>query len=80
MKQQKDTLKYLDEWIISLGEYNMIKNFWLGCNELVIIFHNGTHHVIEEFENWKTVFTGCLEDCIKYCNGREIEYEESIVG
>lgn len=58
----------------------MIKNFWLGSNELVIVFRNGTHSVIEKFENWKDVFCGCLEECMKYCSNREIEYEESIIG
>ena len=58
----------------------MSKNFWLGCNELIIVFRNGTHHVIEAYENWKKVFTGHIEECIKYCKIREKEYEESVIG
>lgn len=58
----------------------MCKNFWLGCNELVIAFRNGTNHVIEAYENWRTVFKGHIEECIEYCKKREAEYEESIIG
>ncbi len=60
--------------------YMFIKNFWLGSNELVILFHNGTHHVKEKFENWKTVFSGNIEKCLKYCENRENRYMESIIG
>lgn len=58
----------------------MYKNYWLGSNELVIVFRNGTHHVIEVFENWETVFTGNYEQCIEYCDNRVISYQESIIG
>lgn len=58
----------------------MCKNFWLGCNELVIVFCNGTNYVIEAYENWRTVFKGHIEECIEYCKRRETEYEESIIG
>lgn len=58
----------------------MCKNFWFGCNELIIVFRNGTHHVIEAYENWKTVFTGNIEECIEYCKRHEIEYMEAVIG
>lgn len=58
----------------------MCENFWLGCNELIVVFRNGTHHVIEAYENWETVFTGHIEECIGYCKRREIEYMEAVIG
>lgn len=58
----------------------MCENYWLGSNQLVIIFNNGTHHVTEEFENWKTVFDGSYEACLEYCKIRQNKYIESIVG
>lgn len=58
----------------------MYKNYWLGSNELVITQQNGTHHVIEKFENWKAVFSGHIEQCLKYCWDRVIDYEESTIG
>lgn len=58
----------------------MYKNYWLGCNELVIIQKNGTHHVIEKFENQKTVFVEQIEKCLEYCWDCVIDYEESTIG
>lgn len=58
----------------------MYKNYWLGNNELIIIQQDGTHHVIEKFENWKAVFSGHIEQCLKYCWDRVIDYEESTIG
>lgn len=58
----------------------MVKNFWLDNNELVIVYRNGTHHVIEAYEDYNTVFTRKIEDCLTYCKNREIAYMESIIG
>lgn len=58
----------------------VIRNFWLGCNELVIVSRYGMYCVIEAFEDWETVFEGCFEECIEYCKKRELEYEESVIG
>lgn len=58
----------------------MSKNFWLGSNELVIVFRNGTFHVIEEYEGFETVFTGSYKDCLDYCESRQIDYAESVIG
>lgn len=58
----------------------MCKNFWLGNDQLIIVFRNGTHYVIEGYEDWKVVFTGRLEKCLEYCKNRENEYMESIIG
>ncbi|MCI8357096.1 MAG: hypothetical protein HFI51_02950 [Lachnospiraceae bacterium] len=56
------------------------KNFWLGCNELIIVFRNGTFHVLEEFENFVSVFSGHFDECFEYCKNRLIDYEESVIG
>lgn len=53
-------------------------NTFLGDNELVIVFRNGTHHVIEKYEDWDVVFTGHYEQCISYCDERWIEYQKSL--
>lgn len=58
----------------------MSKNFWLGNNELLIVFRNGTHHVIESYEDYKTIFTGHFEKCLEYCKNREVAYMESVIG
>lgn len=58
----------------------MSKNIWLGSNELVIVFRNGKHRVIESYEDYKTVFTGQFEKCQEYCKNREIAYMESVIG
>ena len=50
------------------------KNVWLDDNELVLYFRNGTHRVMEKYENYKDVFTGSYEECLKYMNRRELEY------
>ena len=52
----------------------MSDNFWLGNNELVIINRDGTHHVIEKYEDWEPVFSGKYEACRSYCVEREREY------
>lgn len=58
----------------------MVKNFWLGDNELVIVLRGGTYCVIEAYENWEKVFTGSFQKCLEYCKRREVSYLESIVG
>ncbi len=50
------------------------KNVWLDDNELVLCFRDGTHHVMEKYEDYNDVFTGSYEECIKYMNRREMEY------
>ena len=55
-------------------------NFWLGCNELIIVFRNGIHVVLESYEEWDEVFRGTFGQCYLYCENRVIEYEESIIG
>lgn len=56
------------------------ENLWLGGNELIIRFRNGTHVVLESYEDYEVVFQGKYEECVKYCEKRWIEYEESIIG
>lgn len=53
-------------------------NMYLGANELVIVFRNGRHHVIEEYANWEVVFSGHYEQCVAYCENREIDYLDSL--
>lgn len=56
----------------------MSDNFWLGNNELVIVEGKGTHHVLEGFEDYESVFTGNYKACLDYCKKREIDYMESL--
>lgn len=57
----------------------MENNFWLGANELCIVYRNGKYHVIEEYENWESVYQGEYKKCLEYCKQREIDYLESIL-
>ena len=52
-------------------------NLFMGSNELIIIYRNGTHHVIEKDEDYNEVFTGSYEKCCEYCKNRNIDYLES---
>ena len=54
----------------------MSDNRYLGANELVLVFRNGTHCVLEEYEYYEPVFSGHYEDCVKYMDRREAEYLE----
>ena len=54
----------------------MSNNRYLGDNELVLVFRNGTHCVLEEYEYYEPVFSGHYEDCVKYMDRREAEYLE----
>ncbi len=58
----------------------MIKSYWLGNNELIIVFTNGKHHVKESHMNYDVVFLGQLEACVEYCERREVGYMASVVG
>lgn len=58
-----------------------LNNLWLDAdNELVIVYQDGTHHVIEKYENWERVFTGNYAKCVEYLETRYTEYIESIIG
>ncbi len=52
----------------------------LGGNELIIRYENGTHVVRESYKDYEPVFVGKYEDCVKYCEERWLDYEESIIG
>ena len=60
-----------------------IENRWVGCLEYIIIFKNGTHHLIaDEYPNRddlepKTVFTGSYEKCRQRLDDIEVDYLES---
>lgn len=51
-----------------------MQNVFVGNNELRIVAKSGNYQVIEEWENWKTVFSGNYSDCVKYCDNRYIDY------
>lgn len=55
-------------------------NLWLGGNELVIVFRDGTHHVMERYEDYDDVFSGSYEACVAYVHDRWTDYQESIIG
>jgi hypothetical protein len=55
-------------------------NIYLGWNELLVVFRNGIHHVLEEDEGYEAVFTGHYEECVKYCKARYKEYMEATIG
>ena len=57
----------------------MADNFWIGSNELVIIYKSGRHYVLEAYEDYDPVFDGNYEQCRKYCEMRKVEYMESII-
>lgn len=61
-----------------MNEYGWLKNYWLGSQELVIVYRGGTHHVLDSYENYESVYSGFYKDCIKYCENMEIEYLESL--
>lgn len=48
-------------------------NVFIGNNELRIIAKGGNYQVIEEWENWKAVFSGSYNDCVRYCNIRYLD-------
>ena len=61
------------------SEEYMADNFWIGSNELVIIYKSGRHYVLEAYEDYEPVFDGDYEKCRKYCEMRKVEYIESII-
>lgn len=58
----------------------MSDNFWIGNNELVIVFRNGIHHVLERYEDYEPVFTGRYEKCREYCKSREADFLQESIG
>ena len=58
----------------------MTNNFWLGSNELCIIYRDGRHLVVERYMDYDVVFDGTYADCLDYCKSREIEYLENTIG
>ena len=54
-----------------------MRSLYLGSNQLVIIFNNGRHYVIEEYEDWNAVFEGTYAECDKYLDHRWVEYAET---
>ncbi len=56
----------------------MSNNFWMGGEELTIVYMNGTHAVLSNWED-EPLFTGSYNACREYCLTREVEYLESII-
>lgn len=59
---------------------NVLKNIWLGSDELVIIKRHGTCHVLEKDEDYDIVFGGNYKQCLEYLEKRRAEYQESVTG
>ena len=53
-------------------------NIWLGSNELVLVSRDGTHYVVEKYEDYNPVFQGHYEECVDYMKAREVDYLESL--
>ena len=56
-----------------------IENRYIGANELILVFRNGTYYVLEEYENYNSIFQGNYKKCIEYMKTREIDYLESLL-
>ena len=52
-------------------------NYWIGNEELVIIFQGGTHAVLSSEEE-DPIFTGSYEECKDFCEMMVDEYQESL--
>lgn len=57
-----------------------MEKFLIGADELIIAFGDGIYHVLESSNNHETVFTGLYEECLEYCERREIAYKEATIG
>lgn len=55
-------------------------NLYLGNNELRLIATHGYYSVIEEWENWGTVFQGGYKECLAYMEARYTDYQVSLIG
>lgn len=55
-----------------------IKNFYLGNRELIIIYKNGTHAVLDSFNDYDSVFTGYIESCYSFIADLEQSYYEEL--
>ena len=53
----------------------MFENCYIGNEEYIIRFRNGTHEVLDE--NGKVVFTGWYEKCKAFLNDLWVAYLES---
>lgn len=52
-------------------------NYWMGSEELVIVFRNGIHVVLSSEED-DPIFTGSYEKCKDFCEMMVDEYMESL--
>ena len=58
----------------------MTTSTYLGNNQLLVNFRDGSWVVEEEWENWGVVFRGSFEECSAYLNERWFSYMEDRVG
>jgi len=56
----------------------MADNLWIGSEELIIVFRNGHHYVLDSYEDYEPVFDGFYDDCVAYLRKRWAEYQESL--
>lgn len=56
-----------------------VQNYYVGGNQMVIVYREGTHHVLEEYEDYEIVFTGTFAQCLEYCDQRNLKYLESTI-
>lgn len=51
-----------------------VQNYYIGANQLVIVYRDDTYMVLEEYEGYAVVFMGTYIQCLAYCRQRELEY------
>ena len=61
------------------GAIMYVQNYYIGANQLVIVYRDGSHRVLEEYEDYGVVFMGTFGQCLEYCKQRELSYLERIV-
>ena len=61
----------------------MSDNFYIGSCEYIIIYRNGTHHIIDVFDeevyDTGVIFTGHYGECLEERERMEITYAESLL-
>lgn len=57
-----------------------VENYFIGNQEYIITFKNGTHHVKEIRKNENVeIFSGHYEDCKMFLQGKAADYLYSLV-
>ena len=63
---------------------SMSDNFYLGAYEYIIVFRNGTHHIVdiwqsEVYDTDGVIFTGHYDKCLEERKRMEIAHAESLI-